>query len=166
MSDFIMTLSSDDEATPSVPVASTSKSARNLSATKSTRKQQLQQSKKNKLKVLQKKNNKKGQSIKRNAIDDVSDLEEQDDSDSNSDSDAGSRAQAGQDDEGLKMSKDFVFDGLGGGFVGERRNNVWVSVDSLLFLSYDHLGKLNWHPHSRLRRMEGRAISSSDQTQL
>lgn len=113
MSDFIMTLSSDDEgpapAAPSTKAGSSKKKAA-ASSGKLTRKEQLAQ-KKGKGKAP-----KKG--AKRKAFDQVSE-EEDDDEES---------AMAGPgDDEAEKMASDFVFDGLGGGFVGDRRNNVWVS---------------------------------------
>lgn len=126
-----MTLSSDDEAAPA-PVASSSRPIKkSATTTKSTRKEQLQQSKNKKLKALQK--SKKGQQGKKKAVDDVSDLEQDSDS-----SDEATLAQTGDDDDGLKMAKDFVFDGLGGGFIGERRNNVWVRFQGQL--SFVHLG--------------------------
>lgn len=52
---------------------------------------------------------------KRKRMDDISDEE---------DEKTGAN-KAGSDEEG--MMEDFVFDGLGGGFVGEKKGSVWVS---------------------------------------
>lgn len=109
MSDFIMTLSSDDEGpAQAAPSKATSSSKKKASSTgKLTRKEQL----------AQKKGAKAQQKQKRKRFDDVSEDEEE------------SAMGAPGSDEAEKMASDFVFDGLGGGFVGDRRNNVWVSLD-------------------------------------
>lgn len=118
MSDFIMTLSSDDEG-PALPSASKAKAgsskktaAAAVKGGKLTRKEQL----------AQKKGAKAQKNQKRKRFDQVSDEEDDE-------GDAGMAATG--EDETEKMAADFVFDGLGGGFVGDRRNNVWVSFDSL-----------------------------------
>lgn len=109
MSGFIMTLDSDDEAprSPSPnpqPLASTSSAA-------------AEQSRKSNAKAKQSKLTKKQrQKAAKVAIQD-------DDADSDSKrGGAGSR----QDQDDAAMAAGFVFDGLGGGFVGRDRHSVWV----------------------------------------
>lgn len=104
-----MTMSSDEEG-PSVPVQSTSKSVKPTNQ-KLTRKEQLAASKKNGKAT---KGVKPSKALKRKRVEN-----------SESEGDEDSNAMVGSEDEG--MAKDFVFDGLGGGFVGEKRNQVWVS---------------------------------------
>lgn len=60
-----------------------------------------------------------------------------------------------------KMDKGFVFDGLGGGFVGDRRNNVWVSR----LCSGGQQGKLLILSFVLLRRIREKLTSDRDQTQ-
>ena len=100
--DFIMTLSSDEEG-PSPSKASTSaSSSRPKPAAKLTRKEQLKARK-----------GAKPTKQKRKRTEGSSDEGEEE------------MVQPGSDEE--TMSTDFVFDGLGGGFVGEKRQQVWVS---------------------------------------
>lgn len=105
---FQMTISSDEEGpSPSGPSASSSKSGPNKGG-KLTRKEQLAARKGSLAKGG------KATKQKRKRMDDVSD-EEDDKTGAN---------KAGSDEEG--MMEDFVFDGLGGGFVGEKKGSVWV----------------------------------------
>ncbi|KAM0793768.1 hypothetical protein ACM66B_001186 [Microbotryomycetes sp. NB124-2] len=119
MADLIMTMSSDDEQprAPQPSVATKSKRARQQPS------EPAQSSKKNrkhskKDKKAQTKANKRG----KRSIDDVSDSD-----DETSDKDEPEMEQ----DDGA-MSKAFVFDGLGGGYVGSRRNDVWDGGDKYL----------------------------------
>lgn len=109
MADFIMTLDSDDDV-PSQPLARPQ--------------QQPKKSKKPSKDSLKKLSKKKQQKKLKRVMD--TEL-----------SDSGSSAEEGEDESALvgggdggvgKMDKGFVFDGLGGGFVGDRRNNVWVRL--------------------------------------
>ena len=104
MGDFIMTMSSDDER-PAKPAPSTSAAPAKKpkpSSTKQSRKQQLEAAK-------------RAKKQKRKTVDDASDLEPDSEPPVNSDDEGGPGG----------MTADFHFDGLGGGFVGDRRNNVW-----------------------------------------
>ena len=103
MADFIMTMSSDDE-TPA-PTTSAKPAAAKAKKTKLSRKEQL-------------KNAKGLKKLKRKRVDSASEEEEEDD-------DRGIAGPASGDEEQV-MAEDFHFDGLGGGFVGERRQQVWV----------------------------------------
>jgi len=106
MADFIMTLDSDDEEF-SLPSTSSKPSL-------SKQQQRKQQDKASKQKQKLKKRQQKSKKVL-----DV-DLSDQQSSDE--------EAEIATGFEGVgKMDKGFVFDGLGGGFVGDRRNNVWVS---------------------------------------
>lgn len=109
MADLIMTMSSDDEqpvAVKTAPSASNVKAERKDKRRKATKKA--------------KKDAKRG---KKRSMDDVSD---QDDSELEL---ANGRGGVGADEpDDAQMAKNFVFDGLGGGYVGSRRNNVWVSL--------------------------------------
>ncbi|GAA5861340.1 hypothetical protein JCM1840_005338 [Sporobolomyces johnsonii] len=115
MADFIMTLDSDDDSfpTPAPPPTRKPKSASSsnkipppASAKKLSKKQRQKQ--------------------KRLDIDDF-------DPQPDSDDDENAMGQASDQDEGVaKMDKAFVFDGLGGGFVGDRRNNVWDSGEAYI----------------------------------
>lgn len=140
MADFIMTLSSDDEgpATAAPSRSSAGAASKKKAAAKLSRKEQL----------AQKKGAKQQKKQKRKRFDDVSDEEDE------SEVDAGAGSDAGE-----KMASDFVFDGLGGGFVGDKRNNVWVRLNSL------QLAQLLQKPIERFllgfRRMEERATSPS-----
>lgn len=110
MSDFIMTLDSDDDSSSLVPTTSTSTSKQQL------RKQQDKATTKQKQKATKKKRQQKSKKVL-----DV-DLSDQQSSDEEAELN-------GVGFEGVgKMDKAFVFDGLGGGFVGDRRNNVWVNL--------------------------------------
>ncbi|GAA6013332.1 hypothetical protein JCM11491_006357 [Sporobolomyces phaffii] len=109
MADFIMTLDSDDEvpnaSAPQPPARSTKKQDK-----KDAKKQQRQDDKHKR---------KRQQKLKK-----VLDTEL---------SDSGSSADEGDDEPQVgKMDKAFVFDGLGGGFVGDRRNNVWDSGEAYI----------------------------------
>lgn len=106
--DFIMTLDSDDDVPQPKPTTSTNaKPAQSAPARKLTRKEQLL-ARKNQKQPKQKKGKK--------TVVDHSDEEDEPEL----------QPKAGSDDEG--MAQDFVFDGLGGGFVGDRRQQVWVSI--------------------------------------
>ncbi|GAA5908090.1 DEAD/DEAH box helicase [Sporobolomyces salmoneus] len=113
MADFIMTLDSDDDV-PSQPLARPQ--------------QQPKKSKKPSKDSLKKLSKKKQQKKLKRVMD--TEL-----------SDSGSSAEEGEDESALvgggdggvgKMDKGFVFDGLGGGFVGDRRNNVWDSGEAYI----------------------------------
>ncbi|GAA5848671.1 hypothetical protein JCM5353_000245, partial [Sporobolomyces roseus] len=114
MSDFIMTLDSDDDSSSLVPTTSTSTSKQQL------RKQQDKATTKQKQKATKKKRQQKSKKVL-----DV-DLSDQQSSDEEAELN-------GVGFEGVgKMDKGFVFDGLGGGFVGDRRNNVWDSGEAYI----------------------------------
>ena len=102
MADFIMTMSSDEEAP--APATSAKPAAAKAKKTKLSRKEQL-------------KNAKGLKKLKRKRVDSASEEEEEDD---------GGMAGPASGDEEQVMAEDFHFDGLGGGFVGERRQQVWV----------------------------------------
>jgi hypothetical protein len=105
--DFIMTMSSDDEAPPQALSAGRTSKTKRAASAKLTRKEQL----------AQRKQSIKGkQSAKDKKRVEGSDAEEED----------VVEEPKGSDEEG--MQADFVFDGLGGGFVGDRRQQVWVSI--------------------------------------
>lgn len=115
MSGFIMTLDSDDEAprSPSPnpqPLASTSSAAADQSRTSSAKAKQAKLTKKQRQKATK-----------------VAILGDDADSDSKRGG-AGSR----QDQDDAAMASGFVFDGLGGGFVGRDRHSVWVRRRLLL----------------------------------
>lgn len=103
MADFIMTMSSDDEA-PAPKAAPRPAAAKGGKKQKLSRKEQLKQAK-----GLKK--------LKRKRVDSASEEDEDDD---------GGMAGPASGDEEQVMAEDFHFDGLGGGFVGERRLQVWV----------------------------------------
>ena len=110
MADLIMTMSSDDEqpvAVKTAPSASNVKAERKDKRRKATKKA--------------KKDAKRG---KKRSMDDVSD---QDDSELEL-ANGGSGGGGADEPDDAQMAKNFVFDGLGGGYVGSRRNNVWVSL--------------------------------------
>ncbi|GAA5828217.1 hypothetical protein JCM11251_002640 [Rhodosporidiobolus azoricus] len=133
MAGFIMTLDSDDDAPnlspPSSPrltsTASTSSAPPHPNKGKLTKSQQKAAAKAaaNK-KSANKKGNKKGQQQQKKKKEVSSD---DDDDDSESESEQGV-----SEDELGRMDKGFVFDGLGGGFVGDRRNNVWDSGEAYI----------------------------------
>lgn len=102
VNDFLMTMSSEDEAPR--PVASTSK-AKALTKKMLTRKEQL--AAKKGLKA-----SKKGLQ-KRKRVEESEEEEEE-------------QMVIASDDDQAAMAEDFHFDGLGGGFVGEKRMQVWV----------------------------------------
>ena len=101
--DFIMTMSSDDDAPPQALSAGRTSKTKRAASAKLTRKEQL----------AQRKQSIKGkQSAKDKKRVEGSDAEEED----------VVEEPKGSDEEG--MQADFVFDGLGGGFVGDRRQQV------------------------------------------
>ncbi|GAA6059375.1 hypothetical protein JCM10212_003273 [Sporobolomyces blumeae] len=116
MADFIMTLDSDDEVPSPVsarPTRTGAGSSANPGPTANKGKQQRKLSKKQKQKQKQKK----------------LDIELSDEGETDDDASGGMQPL----DDGLgKMDKGFVFDGLGGGFVGDRRNNVWDSGEAYI----------------------------------
>ncbi|GAA5972686.1 hypothetical protein JCM11641_002973 [Rhodosporidiobolus odoratus] len=117
MSGFVMTLDSDDEppqlSPPSSPRLSHSKRTTSASPPPPSK------SKKAAAKAVKQAKNKRKKGTKRQL--DVQ-VEDQD-----------SDQQAGvSEDELGRMDKGFVFDGLGGGFVGRDRNNVWDSGEAYI----------------------------------
>lgn len=110
MADFIMTLDSDDEVPMQSPVPSTSRQKKN-DKDKNKLKQKQKQAQQ------QKKQQKKLKKVLDTELSDSGSSEEED-------------VVVGDGGVG-KMDKSFVFDGLGGGFVGDRRNNVWVGTAKL-----------------------------------
>ncbi|GAA5980897.1 hypothetical protein JCM10908_003908 [Rhodotorula pacifica] len=116
MSGFIMTLDSDDEAprSPSPPaLASTSKQPQRSDQ---QAQKQLKPAKQAKLTKKQR------QKAKKVAIDE----------DNSDDEDARGGAGPSQDDADVAMANGFVFDGLGGGFVGRDRHSVWDSGEAYI----------------------------------
>ncbi|GAA5907541.1 hypothetical protein JCM6882_004400, partial [Rhodosporidiobolus microsporus] len=132
MPPFIMTLDSDDDA-PNLSPPPSSPPARKSTASSSLAAQQQHHAKgKGKLTKAQqkaaakaaankKKANKKGKQQKEASSDEEDDDESDDESE-----------QGVSEDELGRMDKGFVFDGLGGGFVGDRRNNVWDSGEAYI----------------------------------
>lgn len=117
MAGFIMTLDSDDEGpprspSPSTPPSSTRKAPSTNDAAPVAKGKKGKAAKGAKAKG-------KGKKL----LDTVVDAD--DDEDAPVDSLRGGAA-----DEELRMDKGFVFDGLGGGFIGRERNNVWVCTAS------------------------------------
>lgn len=102
--DFLMTMSSDDEATTPMPSTSKPSLKSTVKKAKLTRKEQLDAKKANKAT--------KAKQNKRKRKEGSSDEDEGDD-----------QVVEGEEDEG--MDGNFLFDGLGGGFVGEKRLSVW-----------------------------------------
>ncbi|GAA5856187.1 hypothetical protein JCM8547_000810 [Rhodosporidiobolus lusitaniae] len=118
MAGFVMTLESDDEAPnlspPPQPRPSSSSKKRTAPPTLPALPTAQNNGK-------QKKLTKKQRSKQKRALDtevDVDSDEEQD--------------QGVSEDELGRMDNGFVFDGLGGGFVGDRRNNVWDSGEAYI----------------------------------
>ncbi|GAA5845564.1 hypothetical protein JCM3766R1_000783 [Sporobolomyces carnicolor] len=111
MADFIMTLDSDDEVPTQSPVPSTSRQKKN-DKDKNKLKQKQKQAQQ------QKKQQKKLKKVLDTELSDSGSSEEED-------------VVVGDGGVG-KMDKSFVFDGLGGGFVGDRRNNVWDSGEAYI----------------------------------
>ena len=109
VNDFLMTMSSEDEAAQ--PTASTSK-PKALTKKLLSRKEQLAA--------------KKGAKVGKKAVQKRKRVEESEGSEEE-------QAVIASDDDQAAMDGDFHFDGLGGGFVGEKRMQVWVS-SSLRFL--------------------------------
>ena len=103
VNDFLMTMSSEDEAPQ--PTASTSK-PKLLTKKLQTRKEQLAARKGAKA-------SKKGGGKRKRTEESEGSEEEQ--------------MVIASDDDQAAMDGDFHFDGLGGGFVGEKRMQVWVS---------------------------------------
>ncbi|GAA5960059.1 hypothetical protein JCM8115_004514 [Rhodotorula mucilaginosa] len=112
MSGFIMTLDSDDEAprSPSPPLASTSSAAPDQSRKSSAKAKQAKLTKKQRRRATK-----------------VAIQDDGADSDSKRGG-AGSR----QDQDDAAMATGFVFDGLGGGFVGRDRHSVWDSGEAYI----------------------------------
>jgi hypothetical protein len=109
MSDFLMTMSSDDEAAPST---STLKATKPERKGKLTRKEQLEARKSNKAsKAKQNKRKRK---------------------EGSSDEDDGKDEMVVDPEDDHAMDNEFTFDGLGGGFVGEKRMSVWDGGQSYL----------------------------------
>ncbi|GAA5949694.1 hypothetical protein JCM3765_002758 [Sporobolomyces pararoseus] len=105
MADFIMTLDSDEEVLP--PTSS-----------KPLNKKQVQKQSRDLKKTKQKQKQKKKLVLKDTEL-----------------SDSESSAPEEEEGEGEvigKISKNFIFDGLGGGFLGDKKNNVWDSGESYL----------------------------------
>ncbi|KAK4705521.1 ATP-dependent RNA helicase DDX27, partial [Phenoliferia sp. Uapishka_3] len=111
MADFIMTLSSDDEAPQQKQTPKTAQPKAGAKKQKLSRKEQLKQAK-----GLKKQ--------KRKRVDSASEGEEEEDD--------GGMAGPPSGDEEQVMAEDFHFDGLGGGFVGERRQYVWDAGQSYI----------------------------------
>ncbi|GAA5918437.1 hypothetical protein JCM1841_003965 [Sporobolomyces salmonicolor] len=117
MADFIMTLDSDDDsfAAPPQPTSKASSSASKKPTPASAPATQP--------KKLSKKQRQKQKRL------DMDDFGPQADSDD----DGNAMGHASDQDEGVaKMDTAFVFDGLGGGFIGDRRNTVWDSGEAYL----------------------------------
>ncbi|GAA5922859.1 DEAD/DEAH box helicase [Sporobolomyces koalae] len=114
MADFIMTLDSDDEPSTSTAPRRQAKAKPEPQAQPQSRKQQQQQQRANKKKQKQKQKR-------------VLDTELSDSGSSDEET-----VEFGTADAVGKMDKSFVFDGLGGGFVGDRRNNVWDSGEAYI----------------------------------
>ncbi|CEQ38808.1 SPOSA6832_00245 [Sporobolomyces salmonicolor] len=117
MADFIMTLDSDDDsfAAPPQPKSKASSSASKKPTPASAPATQP--------KKLSKKQRQKQKRL------DMDDFGPQADSDD----DGNAMGHASDQDEGVaKMDTAFVFDGLGGGFIGDRRNTVWDSGEAYL----------------------------------
>ncbi|KAK4050391.1 nucleolar DEAD-box protein required for synthesis of 60S ribosomal subunit [Microbotryomycetes sp. JL201] len=121
MADLIMTMSSDDEQSPEQrpafarPSNAAARTQQHANGSSTQPKKTTKQAKK-KSKQAMKQAKQRG----KRSIDDVS-ADEQDDEDEPHE----------EQDDGA-MSKAFVFDGLGGGYVGSRRNDVWDGGDKYL----------------------------------
>lgn len=106
MSGFVLTIDSDDES--SLPVQQAAKPqpkhTKKAPAPKLSRKDQLKAAK-------------TAKKLKRKRVDSASEDDGEDENEA---------AAAVSGDEEQVMADDFHFDGLGGGFVGERRQQVWV----------------------------------------
>lgn len=113
MAGFIMTLDSDDDAprSPSPPPAESLAGSRTTPAAAAAEPPKKQkQTKKQRMKQ------KKAALPEANIEDDAQDPQH------------GARGGAALPDDDAKMASGFVFDGLGGGFVGRDRHSVWVRI--------------------------------------
>ncbi|KAK4052203.1 nucleolar DEAD-box protein required for synthesis of 60S ribosomal subunit [Microbotryomycetes sp. JL221] len=123
MADLIMTMSSDDEFEPKVSAPTTiTREPRSKARDATTKNKRLSKKQQKQQQQKQSKRNKRSTDADDNA--DADDNDEQDDNETR-------RAQPDEDDDGA-ISKGFVFDGLGGGYVGSRRNDVWDGGDKYL----------------------------------
>ncbi|BGP12480.1 hypothetical protein JCM10213_006952 [Rhodosporidiobolus nylandii] len=124
MSTFVMTLDSDDDAPvlspPSSPRPRTASPQPASTVGQPKSKKAVAKAAKQAKQAVKKAAQKKGKKGAKKQLDvDVSEAETESE-------------QGVSEDELGRMDKGFVFDGLGGGFVGDRRNNVWDSGEAYI----------------------------------